>query len=44
MNEENEDSVEELAIFQKGREIFDLVKRIGDLIPEDNDHLQDVKA
>tara|TARA_R110002050_G_scaffold135508_5_gene258296 strand:- start:8907 stop:9386 length:480 start_codon:yes stop_codon:yes gene_type:complete len=44
MNEENEDPVEELAIFQKGRELFDLVKRIGDLIPEDNEHLQDVKA
>lgn len=44
MNEENEDPVEELAIFQKGREVFDLVKRIWDLTPEDNENLQDVKA
>jgi hypothetical protein len=44
MKEENERPVEELPIYRKGREIFDLVKRIGDLIPEDNEHLQFVKA
>lgn len=44
MSEENEQPVEELPIFQKGREIFDLVKRIGDLIPEENEQLQFVKA
>lgn len=35
---------EELPIFKKGREILDVVSRIGDLIPEDNEHLQFVKA
>ena len=44
MKYENEQPVEELPIYQKGKEIFDLVKRIGDLIPEENEHLQYVKA
>jgi hypothetical protein len=35
---------ETLAIYKKGREIFDVVHRIGDLIPEDNAYLQDVKG
>lgn len=35
---------EKFPIFQKGKEILDVVTRIGDLIPEDDDHLQFVKA
>ena len=33
-----------LPIFRKGREIFDLVKKITDLIPEDNEILMDIKG
>lgn len=29
-----------LPIYKKGREIDDLVRKITDLIPEDNEHLQ----
>lgn len=35
---------EKLPIFKKGKEILDIVSRIGELIPEDGDHLQFVKA
>ncbi len=35
---------EDLPIFKKGEEIFDVVHKIGELIPEDNGHLQHVKA
>jgi hypothetical protein len=38
------DRAEDLAIFKKGKEIFDVVHQIGELIPEDNDFLQHVKA
>jgi len=38
------DEVEKLPIFKKGKEIFDLVHQIGDLIPEDDDHLQSIKG
>ncbi len=37
-------ATEKLPIYQKGEEIFDLVHQICDLIPEDNEHLQYVKA
>ncbi len=33
-----------LPIFLKGREISDVANRIGDLIPEDDLHLQDIKG
>lgn len=33
-----------LDIYKKGREIYQVVRRIGDLIPEDNEHLQDIKG
>jgi hypothetical protein len=33
-----------LPIYKKGKEIFDAVRRIGDLIPEDNEILQDIKG
>lgn len=35
---------EKLPIFIKGREIFDLVKQITDLISEDNEILMDIKG
>ncbi len=43
--DDNDDIVlpEKLAIFKKGKEIFDLVRKITDLIPEDNKYLVDVK-
>ena len=34
----------ELPIFKKGREIYDLVYQICELIPDDNDHLAFVKS
>lgn len=33
-----------LPIFKKAEEIFDAVKEISDLIPEDDEHLQFIKA
>ena len=38
------DRVENLAIFKKGKEIFEVVRQIGELIPEKNEHLQFIKA
>jgi hypothetical protein len=35
---------EKLPIFRKGKEIFDLVRKITDLIPEDNKYLMQVKS
>lgn len=44
-NEENElRDPENLPIYKKGKEIFDVVKQIGDLIPDDNEHLQFTKG
>jgi len=44
--DDNDDIVlpEKLPIFKKGKEIFDLVRKIADLIPEDNEYLVDVKG
>ena len=44
--DDNDDIVlpEKLPIFMKGNEIFDLVRKITDLIPEDNEYLVDVKG
>ena len=36
--------VKTLPIYKKGREIYDAVRQIGDLIPEDNEILQDIKG
>jgi hypothetical protein len=44
MREEENLLPEHLPIFQKGREIMDVVQRIGDLIPEDNDMLMEVRS
>jgi len=35
---------ENLPIYKKGQEIYTVVKEIADLIPEDNNILQDIKA
>jgi len=35
---------ENLPIYKKGQEIYNVVKEIADLIPEDNDVLQDIKG
>ena len=35
---------EKLAIYRKGKEIFDMVSKIADLIPEENEHLNSVKG
>lgn len=45
-SEEEDDIVqpEKLPIYRKGQEIYDLVTRITDLIPEDNEHLMFVKS
>jgi hypothetical protein len=37
-------SPEKLPIYRKGKEIFDLIKRITDLIPENNEYLMDIKG
>jgi len=47
MNSEDEDridSFEDLPIYRKGKEIFDLVHELTDLIPEDNEYLMSVKG
>jgi hypothetical protein len=47
MKQDEEDDIvnpESLPIFRKGKEIFDLVHKITDLIPEDNEYLMDVKG
>lgn len=44
MEDENEIRAEDLPIYRKGAEILDVVMRIGELIPEDNEHLQFVKG
>jgi len=33
-----------LPIFKKGVEISNMVRKIGELIPEDNEHLQEIKG
>ena len=46
MNSDEEDDIvspEKLPIYRKGKEIFDLVKRITDLIPENNEYLMEIK-
>jgi len=47
MNNQEDNEIREaenLPIFKKGEEIFDVVQQIGDLIPEDNEHLQFIKG
>lgn len=42
--EDEKKDVGQLPIYKKGVEIFEVVRQIGELIPEDNEHLQFVKA
>jgi len=47
MNSDDEDDLlqpEKLPIYQKGKEIFEMVYKLTDLIPEDNEHLNFVKS
>jgi hypothetical protein len=47
MDSDDEDDLalpERLPIFQKGKEIFDMVMKITDLIPENDEYLNEVKS
>jgi hypothetical protein len=45
MDDENElREPESLPIYKKGKEIFDVVRQIGELIPDDDEHLGYIKA
>jgi hypothetical protein len=47
MNSNDEDDIarpEKLPVYRKGREIFDMVSKIADLIPESNEYLMDIKG
>ena len=47
MFDDNDDSEkitpENLPIYKKGQEIYKVVKEIADLIPDDNEMLQDIR-
>ncbi|MEQ9099338.1 MAG: hypothetical protein RIF36_14070 [Imperialibacter sp.] len=42
--EENDNDPRQLPIFKKGQEILETVRLIGNLIPEDDEMLQDIKG
>jgi hypothetical protein len=47
MTDDDDDEIidhEKLPIYKKGKEIFDVVHQIADLIPEENEMLQSVKG
>ena len=47
MNSNDEDDIarpEKLPVYRKGREIFNMVSKIADLIPENNEYLMDIKG
>lgn len=47
MNSDDEDDIarpEKLPVYRKGREIFNMVSKIADLIPENNEYLMDIKG
>lgn len=47
MNSDDEDDIarpEKLPVYRKGREIFNMVSKIADLIPESNEYLMDIKG
>jgi len=47
MNSDEDDDIvdpESLPIYKKGREIFDMVMKISDLIPENDEYLNEVKS
>jgi len=45
-SDEDDDIIkpESLPIYRKGKEIFDMVNKICDLIPENDEYLNEVKA
>ena len=45
-SDENDDIIkpERLPIYQKGKEIFDMVSKIAALVPENDEYLMEVKA
>jgi hypothetical protein len=43
-DDENEIDPKELPIYKKGKEIYEVVHHICELIPDDNEHLQHVKG
>lgn len=43
-DDEKELRTEDLPIYKKGKEIFDVVNYIGSIIPQDNEHLQMIKG
>jgi len=45
-SDEDDDIIkpESLPIYRKGKEIFDMVSKIGALIPENDEYLMHVKA
>jgi hypothetical protein len=47
MNSDEEDDIlqsEKLPIYRKGQEIFNMVSKITDLIPENDEYLMDIKS
>ena len=42
--DERKDRVENLPIYKKGEEIFQVVNQIAELIPDNDDHLQHIKG
>jgi len=47
MNSDEEDDIvspEKLPLYKKGKEIFNLVSKIADLIPDNNEYLNEVKG
>ena len=47
MNSDDEDDIvlpDKLPIYQKGKEIFDMVNKIAALIPENDEYLNEIKA
>ena len=43
-DEEDDPKPEKLPIYQKGKQIFDMVQKIADLIPENNEYLMEIKG
>jgi hypothetical protein len=43
-DEEDDPKPEKLPIYRKGIEIFDMVNKIADLIPENNEYLSEIKG
>ena len=41
---EDEIDVKELPIYKKGKEIYEVVLRIAELVPKDHDHLQEIMS